>query len=156
MGSFSYSFGANPPIDYPRLLVSDTQQFAADGVTPIFIFYDQEITAFTNMQALQFQSSMFYSGSDGQNLPSSPVSYLRIAALMLDAIAANKSRLASVQQLLDVKLNPEKAAQELRATAAEYRKVDDESGAFAIIEQCSDYWSFKDRFWKQVQRQSGV
>lgn len=155
-GTFSYNFGANPPIDYPRLLISDTQQFAADGTTPIYIFADEEITAIGSIQGLQWQTSMFYSEAGGRNLPASPVNYLRIAALLLDSIAANKSRLASVQQLLDVKLSPEKAAQELRATADSYRKVDDESGAFAIIEQCNDYWSFHDRFWKQVQRQSGV
>lgn len=159
----SFSYGPlqspptlNPGIDYPRLLISDTQQFAADGITPIYIFEDQEITAFTNIVGLNFQSSMFYSGPAGANLPTSPVSYLRIAALALDSLAANKSRLASVKKLLDVQLDSSDAAIQLRATAAQYREVDDDAGAFAIIEQVNDYWSFSDRFWKQVQRQSGV
>lgn len=143
--SFSYNLGANPAIDYPRLLISDTQ-------ATNHIFEDEEITAVTLMQAAQWQSSMFYSGVGGANLPSSPVSYLRIAALLLDAIAANKSRLASIKQLLDAKLDSSDAAIQLRATAAEYRQVDDESGAFVIIEQCSTQWSFQDRFWKQWQR----
>lgn len=155
MPTFSYQYGSNPPVDYPRLLISDTQQFAADGVTPIFVFYDEEIAAMTAIQTLQWQTSMFYSEASGQNLPASPVNYLRIAAMLLDSIAANKSRLASIQMLLDVKLSPDKAAAALRDQANQYRTVDDESGAFAIIEQCNDYWSFRDRFWKQVQRQSG-
>jgi len=78
---------------------------------------------------------MRWSGAQGQNLPTSPVSYLRSAALLLDALAANKSRLASIKQLLDVRLDSSDAAIQLRATAAEYRSVDDDAGAFAIIEQ---------------------
>lgn len=155
-GTFSYNFGANPPIDYVRLLISDTQQFAADGTTPIYIFADQEIQSFTALQATIFQSGMFYSGPAGAYIPSTPVSYLRVAALALDSLAANKARLASIKKLLDVQLDSSDAAIQLRATAEEYRTVDDNAGAFAIIEQVNDYWSFSDRFWKQVQRQQGV
>lgn len=154
--SFSYQAGANPPIDYPRLLISDTQQFAADGITRIYVFEDSEITAMTNIQMLQFQSAQFYSGAAGQNLPTSPVSYLRIAALLLDALAANKARLASIKQLLDVRLDSSDAAIQLRLTAQEYRDVEDNAGAFMIIEQVNNYFSFADRFWKQVQRQQGI
>jgi hypothetical protein len=91
----------------------------------------------------------------GQNIPTSPVSYLRVSALLLDSLAANKARLASIKQLLDVKLDSSDASIQLRATACEYRDVEDNSGAFMIIEQVNDEWSFRDRFWKQVQRQSG-
>lgn len=146
--SFSYNLGANPAIDYPRLLISDTQSVG-------HVFEDEEIAAATQIQALQFQSSMFYSGPGGNNLPTSPVSYLRIAALLLDALAANKARLASVKQLLDVKLDSSDAAIQLRATAAEYREVEDNAGAFMIIEQVNDVFSFRDRYWKTVQRQIG-
>jgi hypothetical protein len=151
--SFSYQFGANPPIDYPRLLISDTQEFAPNGTTPIYIFEDSEITAFANITSAVWQSSMFWTGPYGSlNLPSSPVNYLRIAALALDSLAANKSRLASIKQMLDVKLDASDAAIQLRTTAQEYRDVDDNSMAFVIIEQCPNYWSFVDRFWKQWQR----
>jgi hypothetical protein len=151
---FTYSGGANPPIDYPRLLVSDTQQFAADGVTPIYIFSDQEIGAATNIEINVWQSAQYYSGPQGITpLPSIPVPYRRIAATLLDALAANKARLAAVQQILDVKLAPEKAAAALAAQAKAYREADDESGAFVIIEQVNDVFSFRDRFWKTVQRQ---
>ena len=146
---FSYALGANPTIDYPRLLISDTQ---ASG----HVFEDEEIQSAFILQTLQFQSAQFFSGPGGQNLPSSPVSYLRVAALLLDCLAADKSRLGSVTQLLDVTLDPNKAAASLREQAKSYRDTDDNAGAFAIIEQCNTSWAFTDRYWKTVQRQVGV
>ncbi len=146
--SFSYNFGANPSIDYPRLLIADT-------VDTDHIFEDSEITAIAQVQGLQWQSGMFYSPPGGANLPSSPVPYLRVAALLLDCIASNKARLASVSRILDVNLNTGISAKALREQAAEYRAIDDDAGAFAIIEQCRNVFSFRDRFWAQVQRQSG-
>jgi hypothetical protein len=149
--AFSYNScnGSNNPVDWIRLLISDTQSVN-------HIFEDSEIMGAVAIQGLQFQSAQFWSGQGGANLPSSPVSYLRVAALLLDSIAANKARLASIKQLLDVKLDSSDAAIQMRATAAEYREVDDNSGAFMIIEQVNDAWSFGDRFWKTVQRASGV
>jgi hypothetical protein len=146
--AFSYQAGANPTIDYPRLLISDTVELN-------HIFEDTEILAAYQINASQFQSSMFFSPPAGRNLPSQPLSYLRCAALLLDALAANKSRLASIIQLLDVKLNPNLAAKSLRDQAQSYRDTDDNSGAFFIIEQCPTVWAFQDRFWNQIQRQSG-
>ena len=146
--SFSYQFGANPQIDYVRLLVSDTQETN-------HIFEDSEILMTYQINAAQWQSSMFFSPPLGRNLPSQPVAYLRAAALLLDSLAANKSRLSSITQLLDVKLNPNVAAKALRDQAQAYRDVDDNSGAFVIIEQCPTVWAWQDRFWNQIQRQNG-
>jgi hypothetical protein len=149
--SFSYNPGAAmSQSDYVRLLISDTQPVG-------YIFEDEEIAGFLAIQAMQFQSGQFYSGlaPSGANLPAAPISLLRTAALALDSLAANKARLASIKQLLDVKLDSSDAAIQLRATAAEYREVEDNSGAFAIIEQCNDTFSFRQRFWQQVQRQQG-
>lgn len=145
---FTYQMGSNPAIDYPRLLIADT-----DAAHPIFD--DSEITAATRLQACQFQSGMLYTGAAGANLPASPVSYLRVAALLLDAIASSKARLSGIAGLLDVRPQMDKAAAALRAQAAEYRQVDDDAGAFVLIEMCNNQWSFAERFWKQVQRQSG-
>lgn len=150
--SFTYDLTSNPTVAYVRLLISDTVD---NPPTQPAIFSDEEITAFYRIQQAQFQSSMFFSGPAGRNLPASPVSYLRVAALALDSIAANKSRLASITQLLDVHLSPNVAAKALRDQAAAYRETDDNSGAFAIIEQCTTGWSFRDRFWSQIQRQQG-
>lgn len=146
--SFSYDLENNPAIAYVRLLIADTSEPA--------IFSDEEITAAHRIQQATFQSSMLYSSSSAGrlNLPSSPVSYLRVAALLLDALASNKSRLSAITRLLDVSLSPEKAAASLREQAKQYRMTDDESGAFVIIEQCSTTWSFLDRFYKTVQRQT--
>ena len=162
-GTFSYGPSSspptiNPPIDYIRGLVSDTVEFAPDGVTPVYIFSDQEIQMFTAMQsqALGWQSTQYYSPPAGAFLPSAPTGYLRIAATMLNALASNQSRLASIKKLLDVQLDSSDAAIQLRDTAQMYLDMDDNSGAVAIIEMVNDYFSFRDRFWKQVQRQSGA
>jgi hypothetical protein len=147
---FTYQFGSNPTIDYPRLLVGDTE-------CENHIFEDSEISAFYAIQAAQFQSGMRYSGSAGSNLPSTPVSYLRVAALMLDALASSRSRLLSVTKLLDVTLaadGSQKTAASLREQARQWREIDDNSGAFVIIEQCTTSFGFLQRFYSQVQRQN--
>ena len=146
--TYSYGYGSNPTIDLPRLLISDT------GPTT-WVFADEEITMAYNIQAAQFQSSQFFSPPAGRNLPASPVSYLRVAALLLDALAANKSRLGSITQLLDVHLSPSVAAKSLRDQAAAYRQTDDDAGAYALLEQTPTTWAFQDRWWNQIARQSG-
>lgn len=143
---FTYQFGANPSIDYVRLLIGDT---VCDG----HIFEDSEIDSAYAIQRATFQSSMFYSGSDGANLPNQPVSYLRVAALLLDSIAGNRSRLVGVTKLLDVTLaDYGSVARSLRDQANSWREVDDNSGAFMVIEQCGTSWGFMQRFRSQVQR----
>lgn len=156
-GLFTYNDcdGTNNLIDFVRLLIMDTQEFGPNGTTRAYVFSDNEITAFYTIQTMQFQSAQFFSPPAGMNLPTSPVAVLRVAAMALDSMAANSSKLASVIELLDVKLSPDKAAIALRAQANQYRDLDDNSGAFFIVEQVNDQWSFRDRFWKQVQRQSG-
>jgi len=102
-----------------------------------------------------FQSSMFYSPPAGRNIPMSPVSLLRVAAIGIDIIASNSAQLALITKLLDVNLNPAAAAKILADRADKYRQIDDESGAFAIIEQVNTTWAFYDRYFKQIQRQTG-
>ncbi len=146
MMSFTYTEGANPTIDYVRLLIPDTD-------SSNFIYSDEEIAAFYQIQGNVFQSAQFFSGSQGRSIPSTPVSYVRVAALALDSLANNKGRLAGILQILDVKLDLSKASQALRDGAANYRQIDDDSGALMIIEQTNTDWSFRDRVWKQFQRQ---
>lgn len=155
--SFSYDYGANPPIDYPRLLISDTQEFQPDGTTRAYVFEDSEIQAATTIETSVWQSSQYYSGTGGLTiLPNqSVVPWRRIAATLLDSLAANAARLSSVTQLLDVKLSPKEAALALRTQAQALRDADDNSGSFAIIEQVNNQFSFRDRFWKSIQRQWG-
>lgn len=145
--SFSYNGcnGSQDNVDFVRLLISDTQ-------STNHVFEDSEILAFYTINAAQFQSGMFYNAPAGANVLASPVSYLRVAALALDSIAADKSRLASIKKLPDVQLDSSDAAIQMRATADQYRKTDDESGAFAIIEQVNDQFTFVERWWKTVMR----
>lgn len=146
--AFNYNDGNNPLIDYPRLLVADT-----NALKPIFS--DGEIMSGYAINSATFQSSQYFSGPAGRNLPPTPTNYFRCAALLLRALAANKARLASVIQLLDVKLNPKLAADSLQAAAQAYLDMDDNSGAFFIVEQVTTVWNFYDRFWSQWQRQQG-
>ena len=65
-GTFSYGCGSNLVIDPIRMLISDTQQYAADGVTPAWIFADQEINMAYAVQAGVWQSSQRWSPPTGQ------------------------------------------------------------------------------------------
>jgi hypothetical protein len=153
--SFSYTFGANPPIDIPRLLIADTVN---NPPSQPCIFQDQEILTIENIVVPNvWQSSMFWSGYAGQpTLPSAPINYLRTAAYLLNALASNKARLASIKQILDVKMDASDAAIQLRTQAQEWMDIDDNSMAFVIIEQVHDSWSFQQRFWSQWQRTASI
>lgn len=167
-GTFSYgintppNYTPNPPVDYPRLLTSDTVEFGADGTTPVYVFSDQEILAMEQLVAVQFQSAQFFSTSGGppgggvlgSYFPSIPIPYYRVAGMLLNSLASNRARLAGVLKLLDVQLDLAKAATSLLAQANAYFEQDDNSGAFMIIEQVNNQFSFRDRYWKQWQRQT--
>lgn len=152
--TYTYDFETAPAISYVRLLISDTS-FIPGTDPPVMIFSDQEINAAYSIQRQTgWQSGMFFSGAQGRYLPSQPLSYFRVAAILVDALAANRSRLAGVLQLLDVKLqNVKDVVQALRDLANSYREVDENSGSFIIAEQTNTDWSFRDRIVKQYQRQ---
>jgi hypothetical protein len=154
-GTFTYEGGANPPIDYPRMLVADTVQFGSDGTTPIFAFWDQEIQAATQIELAVWQSGMFWSGPQGISpfTNSNVIPWRRIAATLIDALASNQARISLISSQLDTKLNPG-AVKDMQAQAQALRDADDNSGAFVIIEQVNDGFSFIDRYWKTVMRQS--
>ena len=154
---FTFNGGASPVPDYLRILISDTQEFLPDGVTPGYVFSDQEINAVIQIVASPFQSFQFYTPPQGQQLPQGVVlPWYRIAATLLDCMVANKAKLASIKQILDVKLDSSDAANWLKQQAAAYRDVDDNSGAIFIIEQVQNDWSLAQRYWNQVARQQGV
>jgi hypothetical protein len=146
--SFTYNPGAGDPISRVRLLVADT-----DAANPVFS--DDEVNLALSMECSQ---AIFISAQaipTGVNVaPPVPqvFSYWRSAAMLLDTLAANKSRLAAINELLDVRLSPEKAAQELRATAKEYRERENNAGHFAIAEMVNDIFSARERVWKQLLR----
>jgi hypothetical protein len=155
--TFTYQGGQNPPIDYPRLMISDTNQFLPDGVTPGYVFADQEILAIEQVVFSPFQSAQFYTPPAGQFLPQGVVMpWYRIAAALLDCMASNKAKLASIKRILDVQLDSSDAAKWLQAQAKSYRDVDDNSGAIFIIEQVNNEWSLASRYWAQIARQQGI
>ncbi len=151
--AFTYGAGLNPVIDYPRMLTSDTTEFGPQGQR-VYAFEDSEIMSAYAIEAQVWQSSMTYSGVGGVPTLQPPpgASYRRVAATLLDCLAANQARLQIISQILDVKLNNQ-AAKAMQEQAKYLRQVEDESGAFVIIEQVNDWPSFRDRWWKSVQRQ---
>jgi len=139
--TFTYDFTSAPQLSQVRMLVADTNVQKP-------IFDDDEINA-----ALQLTSSQGIYTSP-QRLPIAvsgaqcvPLVYsvYRAAALLCDALASNKARLAAIVSILDVKLSPEKSAQELRAMAQEYRNVAMNDGSFAIAEMVFDSFSARER-----------
>ncbi len=149
---FTYNFTTDLLLSRVRLLVADT-----DSSSPIF--EDDEV-----MQALYVESSqgLYISGQAATTAapvanPGIPQVYsiYRAAALLLDAIAANKSRLASVVQILDVKLAPSEAAKMLREQAKGYRELEENAGHFAIAEWVLDGFTARERVVNQWMRLYG-
>lgn len=143
----SFSYIPETPIFYVRSLIPDSQ---APG-----IFSDEEITGFMFINSSVWQSSMVFSYTAGRYLPQCPSNYFRAAAIALNTLAGNASRLAGVIGLLDVKLNNALAAKALQDTANAYLAMDDNSGACAIAEQVTTSWNFRDRWRAMLQRQTG-
>jgi hypothetical protein len=133
-----------------RLLVADT-----DVTNPLFT--DAEIQAALFLESSQnlYVSGMATQGGASVQVPVQVYSYYRAAALLLDSLAANKSLLAAVNKLLDVDMSADKAAMQLRATAAEYRKTEANAGHFAIAEMVHNQFSARERIWKQLLRLYG-
>jgi len=121
------------------------------------IMSNEEITNslyLTSTQALYQNSQNFATGLISTST-AQQYSLWYAAALCLDCMASNKSYLAAIQQLLDVKLDAAKAATALRAQAKEYRDREDNSGAFAIIEQVVTNFQARERWLYQLLRIEG-
>lgn len=149
--AFTYNFQTSPEIAYVRVLIADT-----DVLKPIF--NDDEINAFLYMsssQAIYASSMAAPSGSVGP-VPIQQYSFYRAAALALDSLASNKSRLASITKLLDVSLDPAKAAKALHDQAECYRETEDNMGHFAIAEMVNNQFQARERVWKQFLRLEGA
>ena len=142
--SWTYQLGANPPIDFVRLLIADTDSTAQ-------VFQDEEIRAAASIiPTFYITPNSGTSQAPGANFIQP--SYYRQAAILLDALSANKARLAAQLKVLDIEMNVQVAAQELRATAKEYRDIEDNSGAFAIVEMVPNNYAAYERVWKQLLR----
>lgn len=148
-GTFSYNYGANPSIDVVRLLIADTVQYGADGVTPVWIFADQEIQMAATYVCPAF--AIVPSGG-GQATTFGQSSYRFTAAALLESLAANKARLANALKVLDIQMNVQAASKELKDLANQLREAEQNDGSFAIVEQCVDAFSQRERLWKQMLR----
>lgn len=148
--SFTYGQGATQQQNIIRLMVADT-----DPANPIFS--DAEINNALYQESSQnlYNSSMAVPNAVSYQVPVQIYSVYRSAALLLRSLAANKSRLASVTQLLDVKLSPAEASRALRETAKEYMEQENDSGAFAIAEMVQDQFGARERVVKQIFRLYG-
>ena len=153
--SWSYN-PANPgPIDYIRPMIGDTYEAQP-------IMSNEEIMNGLIMTSTQnlYQNSTNY--ATGAISPASPTtgaiqvySLWYAAAWCLDCMASNKAFLSSIQQLLDVKLDASKACTALRALAKDYRDREDNAGHFAMIEQVTNAFQARQRWWHQLLIQEG-
>lgn len=141
--SATYQFGANPAIDYPRMLIADT-----DVANPIF--QDSEILS---AYVIDNVFVIVPAGSPTVNSAVGTPSYRRAAATLLDMLAANKSKLLGALQVLDIKLEFGLASKELREQAKGLREVEANSGNFAIVEMVPNTFAARERVWKQLLRQ---
>jgi hypothetical protein len=142
-GTFTYGYGSNPAIDAPRFLVADTVE---EG----HIFADEEIMMTANL--ISPMLAIVPTGGGQTSFSGVPASYRFTAALMLEALAGNKARLASALKILDITVDTTKAAAALRDTAKTLRDSEINDGSFAIAEQCTDQFSARERLWKQLVR----
>jgi len=141
--SATYQFGANPPIDYPRMLIADTG--------PNFIFQDLEIQSAYNIIPVFTLVPNSGGGQFAQPASVQP-SYRFVAAVLLRSLASNKARLAAQLKALDINMNTQVAAQELRASAKDFEDSENNSGAFAIAEMVPNNYAAYERVWKQLLR----
>ncbi len=138
----TYQFGANPQIDYPRLLIADT-----DMTLPIF--QDSEILA---AYVIDMPFMIVPASGPTVNAAIGTPSYRRAAAVLLDALASNKARLASILNVLDVKIDASSAATLLREQAQALRDTENNNGSFAIAEMVPNNFAARERVWKQLLR----
>lgn len=140
----TYQYGANPPIDYPRMMIYDI-----DMENPIF--QDSEIMASANIIPT-FIITPNSGGGQFQQPNFTQPSYYRQAAILCDMLAANRTRLAGAIKVLDVDTDMGKAADAYRELAKQYRDTEDNSGSFAIVEMVPNNYAANERVWKQLLR----
>ena len=143
----SFTYDPSTPIGMVRLLVADTDATQ-------YIWSDEEINGATQIVTMMFAIWIPVNQGTSQTF-GSPSPY-RVAATLLDSLAANRAKLMNVLKVLDVQLDTTAVATELRAQAAAYREVDDESAGFAIIELVQNQFSARERAWKMLERLQGT
>jgi hypothetical protein len=139
--AFTYQGGNNPSIDYPRLLIADT-----DSSNPIF--QDSEILAAS--QICSFVISVPGNGNYASSYTPDP---RYVAATLLESLASNAARLGNALTVLDIKIDTKQAAADLRATARVMRDAVDNAPGFMVAEWVNDQFGARERWWKVMLRQ---
>lgn len=98
------------------------------------------------------QMGAFSGGSGGVVMNYATPSYRYIAATLLESLAANKARLLSAIQVLDIRIEPAQLHKALLTVAEAHRDAERNSGAFAAIEMVNDPFGARERFWKEQLR----
>lgn len=75
--------------------------------------------------------------------------------MALDVIASNKAKLSIIEQILDVKLNPNASTKALRDQAEALREQERTLGSVAIAEMVVDSFSARERWLAQFLRLEG-
>lgn len=126
----SFTFEVGTDRGKVRLLIADTRSDLPGSP----IFQDDEIDAFLWLE---------------------DDSVKRAAALAAETIAFNEALVQKKIVLLGghVETDGPATAAALRASAAEWRRQEDEAPAFDIAEQVFDDFTYRDRVFKQAQRE---
>lgn len=138
----TYQYGANPQIDYPRLLIPDT-----DVTAPIF--QDEEILMAYNICT---PFIILPAGGSYFNAAIGSPSFRYVAAVLVDSLAGNKARLMGSLKVLDIQIEYGAAAKLLRDHAQALRDADNQNGSFAIAEMVPNQFAARERVWKQLLR----
>ena len=143
--AFTYDFNAALLLSQVRMLVPDT---VAPGV-----FSDAEVNQAIYLESAQGTYASGQAVPNGLPVPNAVQVYSvrRAAALLVDILANNWGKLAIMESILDVKINPG-AAKALGDRAESLRNTEAMSGAFAIAEWVLDPFTAQERVWKQMLR----
>lgn len=146
--SFSYTPGT--PVFYVRSLIPDTNSTRS-------IFSDEEINGFLYLNSSQFLyvSAMAVQGGAAPIPPVQVYSFYRTAAMAIDVIASDRAKLATLQQVLDIKIDGGKAQASLHEIAESLRTQEDNLGHFAIAEMTFDPFAARERTLNQLLRIQG-
>lgn len=149
MSSFTYNFSTDLILSQVRLLIPDT--------SAPFIFSDQEIQQFINLESSQglYVSAQAMPSAAGTSYVPLVYSVRRSAAMALDVIANRLTRLAGVVQILDVKLQLNVSAAQAKADAKDLRDQEARMGNWAIAEMVNDSFSARERSYCQMLRIEG-
>ncbi len=145
----SFTYDPMTPIFFVRSLIPDTNPSA-------FIFSDEELNGYLFLESSQgiYTSGQAWPNGTRAAMPVQVYSYRRAAAMAIDVIASDRAKLATLQQVLDVKIDGGKAQVALHEIAESLREQEDNT-SFAIAEMVPDPFAARERCLNQLLRLTG-